>query len=158
MTGKLAKQIGVSSLTTVPAVENPFTDWTCRVFTVEERELLMLITNTASLYSLLAPANGLETIEQFDFGLIRYLERHMLRDGFETIFTKHIVPELETMTFSKTLNRSVTGSMTDMIKLAGHILVEDGDTLERVAGKLNETPFGALDYEHPRDQFGKLAN
>ena len=158
VTGKLAKQIGVTSLNTVPAAGNPFADWTCRVFTIEERELLMLITNTASLYSLLAPANGLETVEQFDFGLIRYLERRMLTDGFETIFKKHVAPELGTMTFSKTLNRSVTGSMTDMIKLAGYMLVEDGDTLEQVTGKLNETPFGALDYEHPRDRFDELAN
>lgn len=44
-----------------------------------------------------------------------------------------------------------------MIKLAGYMLVEDGDTLEQVAGKLNETPFGALDYEHPRERFLELA-
>jgi len=157
MTGKLAKQIGLTSLSTFPAAENPFADWTCRVFTVEERELLMLITNTASLYSLLAPANGLECVEQFEFGLIRYLERQLLTDGFESIFRKHIVPELGTMTFSKTLNRSVTGSMTDMIKLAGYMLVEDGDTLEKVTGKLNDTPFGAIDYKHPREQFEKSA-
>ncbi len=47
--------------------------------------------------------------------------------------------------------------MTNRIKLAGHMLLEDGNTLEQVAGKLNETPFGPLDYEHPRDRFGKLA-
>ena len=152
-TGKLAKLIGVSSLNAMPLAENPFADWTCRVFTVREGELLMLITNTASLYSLLAPAKGLENLEQFDYGLIRYLERHMLTDGFEDIFKKYVVPELETILFAKTLNRSVTGSMTDMVKLTEYMLVEDGNTLEQAAGKLNETPFKTLAHGYPRDRF-----
>lgn len=95
----------------MPLAEDPFVDWTCRVFSVGGSESLMLITNTASLYSLLAPANGLDNLEQFEYGLIRYLERHMLTDGFEDVFRKHIVPELKTMRFAKALNRSVTGSM-----------------------------------------------
>ena len=155
-TGKLAKQVGVSSLNTIPLAENPFADWTCRVFAVGERESLMLITNTASLYSLLASANGLENLEQFVYGLIRCIERHLLTDGFEEVFREHVVPELETMRLAKTLNRTVTGSMTDMVKLATHMLFEDGDTLEQVAGKLNKTPFGALDYDYPRDRFAGL--
>jgi hypothetical protein len=68
----LAKQIGLPSLDDVPLAKNLLADWTCRVFTVWEEELLMLITNTASLHSLLVPANGLENLEQFDHGLIRY--------------------------------------------------------------------------------------
>ena len=155
-TEKLAKQIDVPFLSVLPLAKNPFADWTCRVFTVGERETLMLITNTASLYSLLAPAKGLETLEQFDYGLIRYLERHMLINGFEDVFRKHIVPELKTMRFAKTLNRSVTGSMTDMVKLAGYMLVEDGNTLEQVAGKLHETRFKAVEHSHPRDRFAEL--
>jgi hypothetical protein len=156
-TGKLAKQIGLPSLDDVPLAKNLLADWTCRVFTVWEKELLMLITNTASLYSLLVPANGLENLEQFDHGLIRYLERHMLSDGFEDVFREHLVPELKTIQFAKSLNRSVTGSMTDMVKLAGYMLVEDGNSPEQVAGRLNETPFGAIDYDHPRERFFKLA-
>ena len=155
-TAKLAKQVGVSSLNATPLAENPFTDWTCRVFNVGDRESLMLITNTASLYSLLAPANGLENLEEFSYGLIHYLERHLLMDGFEEVLREHVVPELKTMLLAKTLNRSVTGSMTDMVKLSGHMLLEDGDSLERVAGKLNKTPFGALDYNYPRDRFAEL--
>ena len=155
-TAKLAKQVGVSSLNATPLAENPFTDWTCRVFSVGDRESLMLITNTASLYSLLAPAKGLENLEEFGYGLIHYIERHLLIDGFEDVFREHVVPELKTMLLAKTLNRSVTGSMTDMVKLSGHMLFEDGDSLEQVAGKLNKTPFGALDYNYPRDRFAEL--
>ena len=57
---------------------------------------------------------------------------------------------------SKALNRSVSGSMTDMIKLAKYMLIEDRKTLEETSAKLNKTPFKAIDYDHPRDQFALL--
>ena len=158
VTRKLARQIGVSSIDAVPLAENPFVDWTCRAFSVREGESLMLIMNTASLYSLLAPANGLENLEQFGYGLIQHLERHMLVDGFGDIFKKHIVPELETILLTKTLNRSVTGSMTDMVKLAEFMLVDDNKSLGEATVQLNKTPFKAIDYNHPRDQFTELAS
>ena len=122
-TGKLAKQIGVPSLSELPLAKNPFVDWTCRVFSMGDRDSLMLITNTTSLYSLLAPANGLEDLGQFNYGLVRYLERHLLMDGFEDVFRKHVIPELKRIRIAKTPNRSVTRSMTDMVKLSGYMLV-----------------------------------
>ncbi len=153
----MAKQIGVPSLSVLPLAKNPFVDVTCRVFIVGERETLMLITNTASLYSLLAPANGLKNREQFGCGLIRYLEQHLLVDGFREIFMQYVPPELETMLFTKSLNRSVTGSMTDMVKLVKFMLIEDSNNLDHIAAKLNETPFKALDYGQTREHFAALA-
>lgn len=67
-----------------------------------------------------------------------------------------VVPETETLLLTKTLNRSVTGSMTDMVKLAEYMVIEENDSLEQVAAKLNVTPFKALDYEHPCDRFSDL--
>ncbi len=78
-------------------------------------------------------------------------------DGFGEIFKQHIAPELETMVMTKSLNRSVTGSRTDMVKLAEFMLIEDNDTLREAAAKLNETPFKALGYDHPREHFATLA-
>ena len=116
----------------------------------------MLIANTASLYSLLAPADGLNELEQFGYGLIRYLERRLLEDGFTEIFMKRIAPELQALELGKSLNRSVTGSMTDMVKLTKFML-DDGKSLHEVAADLNRTPFQALQYVHPREQFAGMA-
>ena len=73
VTGELAKQIGVSTTAALPLAEDPFRDWTCRVFSLLGDQPLMLITNIAALYSLLVPASGLENTEQFHYGLTRYL-------------------------------------------------------------------------------------
>ena len=130
LTGKLAKQLKIDPMDILPLGTNPAADWTCRVFELYEDESLMLITNTASLYSFLAPANGLETKEQFGNGLVRYLERQMLTDNFGEVFNQYLEPEIYDSLLAKALNRSVSGSMTDMIKLAKHMLIEDSNSLE----------------------------
>ena len=61
------------------------------------------------------------------------------------------------MLLAKSLNRSVTGSMNDMVKLSGYMLAEEYNSLEEVAAKLNKTPFKALGYDHPREHFATLA-
>ena len=157
VTGKLAKQVGINPMDSLPLADDPVSDWTCRVFELDERESLMLITNTASLYSFLTPANGLETAEQFGNGLGHYLERQLLADNFGNVFKKQIVPKIQEIILAKTLDRSVTGSMTDMIKLAKYDLIEEGFSLVETTARLNKTPFKAIDYDHPRDQFVKLA-
>ena len=43
-----------------------------------------------------------------------------------------------------------------MVKHSEFMLVEEHKTLEQVAAKLNETPFKALDYGHPREHFVAL--
>lgn len=47
--------------------------------------------------------------------------------------------------------------MNDMVKLAPSMLAEEGRTFAEATVKLNETPFGALDHEHPRARFSELA-
>ena len=153
VTGKLAKQLKIDPMDTLPLGTNPAADWTYRAFELYEDESLMLITNTVSLYSFLAPANGLKTKEQFGNGLVRYLERQMLTDNFGDVFKQHFEPEIYEMLLTKALNRSVSGSMTDMIKLAKHMLIEDNNSLEETTVQLNRTPFKAIDYNHPHDQF-----
>jgi hypothetical protein len=157
VTGSLAKQIGVTVTATPPLSENPAVDWTCRIFSLRESEPILLVANTATLYSLLVPASGLENLEQFLGGLNICLEQRLLTDGFETILERHIRPEIKTLSLAKSLNRSVTGSMNDMVKLAMFMLANESRTFEQTTLKLNETPFGALNYEYPRERFAELA-
>jgi len=158
VTGSFAKQIGVTVTATLPLCENPVADWTCRVFSLREGEPVLLVANTTTLYSMLIPAVGLERLEQFQGGLNICLERRLLADGFEAIIDRRLGPEIKTISLAKSLNRSVTGSMNDMVRLATFMLTEEGRTFEQATVKLNETPFGALDYAHPRKRFAELAS
>lgn len=65
---------------------------------------------------------------------------------------------MKTISLAKSLSRSVTGSMSDMVRLATFMLTEESRTFEQAAVKLNKTPFGVLDYANPRELFAELAS
>jgi hypothetical protein len=48
--------------------------------------------------------------------------------------------------------------MNDMIRLTEYMLVEERRSLRETSDKLNETPFGALIYDYPRDRFITLVS
>ena len=74
-----------------------------------------------------------------------------------------IAPASGTVSFAKALNRSVTGSMNDLIKFAKMYLTEDNMTPHDTCLKLNDMPMSALKnaegrkYAIPRDAFKRLA-
>ncbi|MCL4721532.1 MAG: hypothetical protein KJ041_06155, partial [Gammaproteobacteria bacterium] len=53
-------------------------------------------------------------------------------------------------------NRSVTGSMTDLVRLAQGYLIEQGLSPFDTALKLNEAPMSYLDHASPRTAFAAM--
>jgi hypothetical protein len=101
----------------------------------------------------------------------RFIERaltnireFMVDDGQEFIFRRFIVPASGTIRFGKALNRSVTGSMNEMVAHAKYWLSEVGMSPGDAGTKLNEMPMSAIgdeeadSYGIPREVFKKLAD
>ena len=156
ITGQLAKQIEISVTDRLPLAQNPYQDWTCRLFSVSDGSSYVLATNTAALHSVLVPWSGPTASEFFQEVLFGTLRRHLTLDGFGPIYTAYIGPTEKKAVMAKSLNRSVTGSMNDMTRLADYMLVEERRSLRETSDKLNETPFGLLKYDHPRERFTTL--
>lgn len=76
-------------------------------------------------------------------------------DGQQSAYRRCIAPASSTVSFSKTLSRSVTGSMNDLVHAARWHLV-NGTAVHEVGRLLNETPLSALDYQNPREVFNEL--
>jgi hypothetical protein len=55
--------------------------------------------------------------------------------------------------FSKALNRSLTGSMNDLVVHAKRWLIEQNLPLPEIAARLNDIPFSSLGYRNPREAF-----
>jgi len=89
--------------------------------------------------------------------------KELLADqGHESAYRRFIAPSVESVHFAKALDRSVTGSINDMIKHATYWL-NDGDLSPHEIGiRLNEIPMSALgngksgSYGRPRDAFKEL--
>jgi hypothetical protein len=77
----------------------------------------------------------------------------MDRDGLSAIYNRFLASAGDMVQFSKALNRSVTGSMNDLVVHAKRWLIEQNLPLPEIARRLNNIPFSSLDYRKPREAF-----
>ncbi len=160
---KLNKKIQAGKLETSPLDENPFADWSARLF-VADRTQYIILSNTKSLYSTVMFGKGITNDCYFVERALSSIREFMETDGQKFTYRKFIAPASESVTFAKALNRSVTGSMNDMINHAKAWLAQ-GDISPSDAGfKLNDLLLSALaqskscPYGKPREAFKRMAD
>ncbi len=77
----------------------------------------------------------------------------MVRAGYHRIWEEHILGRLTEWRFSKTLSRTVTGSINDLVANAKYYVENAECTLADACDRLNATPFSALGYRFPKEVF-----
>ena len=154
---KLNSKIKARELPQLPVDENPFADWSAHLF-VTGRTQYILLSNTASLYSTVMFGKGITTDSIFIEHALDNVREFMEAYGHESVYRRLIYPESGTISFSKALNRSVTGSMTDMIRFATAMLVEDEMPPRDIGFKLNEIPFSWLKCGTPLATFKNMVS
>lgn len=157
LTLKLSKKIGLAPLQALPSdkEKNPLIDWCAHLFTAQRTQYIIL-TNTASLYSMVMPGRGITDDRQFIRGVLSCMKEFMSIDGNQVIFEKVIEPESHDVIFSKATDRRVAGSMNDFIFQAKGHLIEGQQSPFDASLLLNESPMSYLGYNRPKDEFKKL--
>ena len=155
LTNKLGKKLGFVPTDMVPPSANPFADWTAHLFTAE-RVQHILVTNTASLYSMVMYGRGIPSDSIFIDRTIEYMREFMSYDNHGFIFERLIAPQVGQIYLSKTLNRRVTGSMNDLVRLAKFDLIERNLSPFDVSFQLNEAPMSMLGFMNPCEAFESL--
>lgn len=153
---KLATKLNASPSQVLPQDANPFADWSAHMF-VAERTQFLIVTNTASLYSTLLNGRGISSESQFVEQALISISECMKNDELDVICQRFIASAGSNFQYSKALNRSVTGSMTDMIFHAKMWMIEVGLSPYETACKLNDIPFSSLKYRKPREVLIDLA-
>jgi hypothetical protein len=152
LSAKLGKKIHVSPTQTLPVDENPFTDWSAHLFTAERAQYI-LVTNTESLYSMVMFGRGISDDDQFLDRVVSSLSEFIRDDGHGFLYKRLIMPSTGLVRFSKALNKSVIGSMNDLVDQAKMHLIEDDISPYDVSFKLNQVPMSILKYANPREAF-----
>jgi hypothetical protein len=152
---KLAKKLKIPPPKPVPADPNPFADWSGHLFTADRTQYLIL-TNTPSLYSTVIFGKGIANDSQFLDRALSAIREFMVDDGQEFIFRQFVAPAAATVRFAPALNRSVTGSMNDLVRFAEMWLTEGDLSPFDVGSKLNDMPMSYLGYRKPREVFKVL--
>jgi hypothetical protein len=158
---KLNAKIKAGTLRTQPLDENPFADWSAALF-VAGRTQYILLSNTKSLYSTVMYGKGITDDGYFIERALSNIREFMQDDGQEFIYQRFIAPASASVRFAKALDRSVTGSMNDLIRHATAWLAEGDLSPHDVGIRLNDIFLSALPgsksapYGRPRDAFREL--
>jgi hypothetical protein len=157
---KLNAKIKAGVLQALPLHENPLADWLAHLF-VAGRAQYLLLSNTKSLYSTVMYGRGITTDSDFIERALGGIREFMEADGLAFAYRRFIVPATASVRFAKALDRSVTGSMNDLIKHAAYWLAEGDESPFDVGFRLNEIPMSALassgsSYGKPREAFRAL--
>ncbi|MDD5459320.1 MAG: hypothetical protein PHF37_08005 [Phycisphaerae bacterium] len=134
----MAKKIKMPPLTTLPPANNPFTDWATHLFTHERAQYIM-VTNTASLYSFLMYGRGITDDNEFIKSTLNFMGDFLKSDGYEFIFRRLIAPNAGQISFSKTDNRKVTGSVNELIQEAKYLMTHRELSPFDVSIQINDT-------------------
>jgi hypothetical protein len=157
LTAKLAKKIGIDPLPALPYDQDrgPLLDWNAHLFTVQRTQYI-LVTNTASLYSLVMPGRGItndrQFIQSFSAGLQDFLAGQGQKPNAAMALPS---PDLDA-SFAKITDRHLLGSMNDLIFQSKFRLEEGQQMLFDVSFYLNETPLSYLKYRSPKTAFQEL--
>lgn len=155
ITTRLGEKIHVKPEQSFPADANPFADWTAHLF-FADRDQYIIITNTLSLYSMVMSGRGITNGSIFLEKAVACMFESLHADGFRFIFDRVVSPATAHISFSKTLNRSVTGSMNDLVHQAKYYLIDDQVPFVTLSSILNKVPMSYINNDSPRDVFMKL--
>ena len=115
---KLNTKIKAGTLKAMPPDENPYADWSCHLFTADRTQYI-IVCNTQSLYSCVLYGKGITNDSVFIERVLSSLREFMEDDGQSFIYQKFVAPSSRLVSFAKPLNRSVIGSMNDLIACDG---------------------------------------
>ena len=158
---RLNTKIKAGRLSESPLDENPCADWSARLFTADRTQYI-LVCNTPSLYSIVLFGRGITHDGQFIERAIDNIREFMTDDGLGLVYMNFVAPASGSVRFCKPLNRTVTGSMNDLERMAKRYLETGECSPFDVGFKLNQTPLSAIgsrdtdSYATPRDALKSL--
>lgn len=163
LTQKLCDKINAGPLKAMPLDENPFADWSASLFTADRTQYI-LVSNTKSLYSTAFFGKGITDEVQFIKQFMSSIQEFMEADGQAFVYRKFVAPSNGSFTFAKALNKSVTGSINELIRMA-QLILQDGKVSPFDLGfELNDmlissiSPSKAAKYGKPKEAFKDLVN
>lgn len=153
---KLSIKIDEAPIKVLSLNQNPLADWSGHLFSADRTQYVIL-TNTASLYSTVFYGRGVTDGSRLIERGLEAVRDVMVDDGLGFLYLRLVAPSAASVAFSKSLNRSVTGSMNDLINCAKVWLTEAELSPYDASFKLNEMPMSAIKYANPREALKSLS-
>lgn len=151
-TKTLARRLGIELPLTPPLVSNRVADWCVHEFRAQRFKYLIFF-NTATLYPIVTSARGVtdeqSLIAQFESAARLNLEG----TPAESHYRRWIAPELGAVQWAAIPDRSIIGSMNDLVFMAKVYLERPGDSAITASRLIAEAPMGLLGMNSPARAF-----
>lgn len=160
---KLAAKLKEGSLPSLPLDENLYADWSAHLFTADRTQYI-IVSNTKSLYSVVLYGKGITNSSQFIDRSLSMLREFMEDDGQAFVYQRFIAPASSSVQFAKALDRSVTGSINELVMFAKAWLEKGELSPHDVGFELNTILLSAIApskraaYGRPNEAFKAMAN
>ena len=147
-TQRLLTRLKHKAATDAPPSTTRLGDWYANLLYVNQKQLALLVSER-SLLAVLIPARELANLPA---SLTSAFTELMGAMGAPRKAMEVEVARMQELSFGPTANRSVLGSMNDMIFAVKFLLSHSPEKrLIDLAIDLGETPYSALKYKYPRD-------
>lgn len=160
---KLNTKIKAGTLKTLPLDENPLADWSGHLFVVDRTQYILL-SNTKTLYSVVTFGKGITNDSHFIERALSSIREFMQGDGYEAEYLRFIAPATARVQFAKALDRTVTGSLNELVQAATYCLEDGVRSPFDVSVELNDLLLSAIasskadKYGKPNEAFESLVN
>lgn len=160
-TQKLLKELNVE-LTTVNEPQTGLEgvgNWYANLLRFDRRKCI-LFTSEKTLYSFLVPGVLKKDLMNIGDLFICHLGYNLQYEGFGAEVMERVLHEYKEIGFTKTISKSVLGSMNDL-KHGYEFEIYRAGNLERlnilaVNKKVNETPLSAIKYNFPIEEMQRI--
>ncbi len=154
----LNARLGGGTLAASALHANPLLDWSVRAFAAGKKEYVLL-SNTRSLYSVVLDGVARETSGRFAGRVAGAVLAILETAGQLAVVGSDLAPE--SVRFAKAVDRSVTGSMNELVAYAERMLADGDLSVPEVGVRLNNLLLSAAagegeKYGTPRAAFAAL--
>lgn len=154
-TKSLRAKLGLDEVSAGPVDAGPHLRWYANLFRAE-RVQYILTTNAASLYSVVMYGRGITDDSLYLRQFFTTLREQLEDADMELIYRRCIAPHAGSVVLAKAQDRSVLGSMNDMVQQCKFMLKADDVSPWDLSAAINRTPYGALGYRFPVEAFAQL--
>ncbi len=139
----------------MPEVRDRLADWCVHVFRAGRREYLLLC-HTGSLYPVVAVSRGVTDGTRLQQRMAEAWRDTLTGPVLGPLFSEDLEPQLAEVQFAPIPDRSVTGTMNDLI-FAAQIGLSDGMSVPDLSPWLARTPLSILGMNSPDRVFGRFS-
>ena len=147
LTQKTQKQLKIQfSQFSTNQAENRYCEWICDTVQCGRKKYLYVV-NAYSGFGIFFNAKGYSSVEKFTQMIFERMEDYFIHRNLQKIYEEKIKPFVQSVNFSKTNSRTMTGIMTDYKKFIEYAYERQGDFPENYeeTDYLNDMVSCALD-------------